>query len=77
MTDRRTLLPALIASLGVFVVTVAFLPRSGSFMFDGEVDYFFKSRTNWSLPFMLAAGAFLFLIGLTGLLRPDKNVDES
>ena len=73
MIDRRNFVPALISSLGVFVGTAAFLPHRGSFSFTGELDYFFKSRDHWELPFLLGAATFLFLLGVVGLLRPARD----
>ena len=73
MYESKTVVPALFASCGVFVVTAALLPRRGSFTSQGAVEYFFVSRDHWELPFLVAGGAFMILMGLAALVRANRS----
>lgn len=70
MSYKQLLPPALLVSLGAFVVAVAFLPRtSGMITWSSRIEYFFVSREHWEIPFLVAIGTFLFVLGVAGLMR--------
>ncbi len=54
----------LLVDLGVFMVTIAFLPRRGSFGFNGPWSHFINSRANWDIAWTVLAAMFICSLGV-------------
>jgi hypothetical protein len=71
----------LLADLGVFVGTAAFLRRSGGFGFSGPWSHFIHSREHWDIAWaalvaavLLSVAAFLLIEGFGIFRERTKNV---
>lgn len=53
----------LLLDVGVFLATVAFLPRKGSFGFSGPWSHFINSRTRWDIAWCVLGAAVAFSVG--------------
>jgi hypothetical protein len=48
----------------IFLLVTLFLPRRGSFGFDGPVSYFINSRTDWHVAFGVLIASLLISWGI-------------
>jgi hypothetical protein len=80
MTKQKwVVLGLLLFDLGGFVMTVAFLPRKGSWGHSGPISYFVNSRNRWDIAWavllalvFMSAGVYAFLQA-KGFFQPDAE----
>lgn len=59
----------ILVDLGVFLTTVAFLPRSGSFGYSGTWSYIVNSRTQWDVAQIVLVASLVVSVGIFMLLE--------
>jgi hypothetical protein len=72
----------ILVDMGIFLTTVAFLPRPGSWGHSGPWSYFINSRTRWDIAWavlvasiFVSAGLFLVLEAL-GAFKKGQGTTE-
>jgi hypothetical protein len=59
----------LLIDLGGFVMTVAFLPRRGSWGHSGPISFFINSRDRWDIAFAVLVALLLVSAGVFALFE--------
>jgi hypothetical protein len=85
MTNRLlTGMGLLLVDLGVFLATVAFLPRKGSFGFNGPWSHFINSRDRWDIAWCVlvaaitcSVGVFLLMDGIGIFRKLEKHIEPA
>ncbi len=68
MKKAPTVYALLFINLGIFVATVTFLPRRGSWGSSGPLSYFLNSRARWDIAWGVLVAGIILSIGIIFLL---------
>lgn len=69
MKKTPTIIGLALIDLGIFLVTITFLPKRGSWSHDSPISYFINARRDWDLAWGVLVAAVLISIGVFKLIE--------
>jgi hypothetical protein len=71
-----TAIALLFFDLGIFVGTITFLPRRGSWGHSGPLSYFINSRTRWDIAWGVLIAVLFLSVGVFLLIQASGAFDR-